>query len=171
MAHSIPLPAANDFTPIPEGSHVFKITKVDYNERVGKLELTLTTKEGQNHVERFALKKDGKTYNEKALKALGYFSRVALNNWEINAIDPEKLAGHFIQATVSHDTQPHRDDPNKTITFIRLDDKKSASCYEDGTTEPKGGTPTVSLPESEPATAETADEEEDVDLDDLLADI
>lgn len=169
MAHPIQLPAANEYSPIPEGTHVFKITKVDYNEKTGKLELTLTTKSGQKHVERFALKTDGKTYNEKALKALGYFTRVALNDWEINAIDPEKLAGYFIEATVEHDTQPHRDDPTKTITFIRLNDKKSASCYEDGTTEPKGET---SKPAPVPETAaEEPEEIEDVDLDDLLSDL
>lgn len=166
MAHAIPLPAASEFTPIPEGETIFKVTKVDYNERTGKLEVTLTTKSGRNHIERFALKKDGKSYNEKALKALGYFSRICMNDWDIDNIDPDELVGHFLKATVEHETVQHRDDPTKTVTFIRLGDKKSADCYEDGTTEPKGGS-------SKPAPVETADEPEtdELDLDDLLADL
>ena len=41
------------FTLIPEGRHIFKITKVEYKEDFGKMNITLVTADGSKQVERF----------------------------------------------------------------------------------------------------------------------
>ena len=38
------------FTLIPEGTHVFKITAVNYKEAFGKLEITMQTQSGAKHM-------------------------------------------------------------------------------------------------------------------------
>ena len=71
------------FKLIPEGSHVFKISKVDYKEEYGKMEVTLETVDGLKHIERFSLlRPDGET-NPGAMNAFSYFAKVALNDFRL----------------------------------------------------------------------------------------
>jgi hypothetical protein len=119
------------FTIIPEGTHVFKITAVSYKEDFGKMEVTMQTQSGQKHVERFSLlKKDGSP-NEGALNAFSYFAKTALNDFTLTEIDHEDLLGCFIECDVEHDTQPSNKDPNKTVTFARLTDKRVSDGWEE----------------------------------------
>lgn len=68
------------FTLIPEGTHVFKITAVNYKEAFGKLEITMQTQSGAKHIERFSLLKTDGSPNEGALNAFSYFAKTALND-------------------------------------------------------------------------------------------
>ena len=40
------------------------------------------------------------------------------------------LVGRFVSAEVEHDVQPHRDDPERTVTWIRLSNLKQADAFE-----------------------------------------
>ena len=127
------------YTPIPEGLHVFKIVRTDYNETYGKLEIVMETKEGKTHTERYTFLKGNGQPNEGAIKAFSYFARTALRDPSVDDIDPADLVGKYIACEVKHDVQPHRDDPNKTVTWIRLGDKHQASSFEGE--EPAPATP------------------------------
>lgn len=102
------------FTLIPEGTHVFKITAVNYKEAFGKLEITMQTQSGAKHIERFSLLKTDGSPNEGALNAFSYFAKTALNDFSLTEIDHEDLVGCFIECDVEHDVQPNKNKPDKT---------------------------------------------------------
>lgn len=118
------------FSLIPEGTHIFKITSVVYKESFGKVEITMQTKDGSKHIERFSFLKKSGDVNEGAMKAFSYFAKVALNNFTLDDIDPVELVGHFIECEVEHDVQPNINKPGETITFVRLGDKRSVDGFD-----------------------------------------
>ena len=122
--------AKNVFTVIPEGDYVFKITKVDYDEVFGKLEVKMETKTGYTNTERYMLQDSNGEVNEGALVAFSYLAKTALNDFDVEEIDPEDIVGHFFKATVEHQKVPSKKDPSKTLTFIKLNDKSPASGFE-----------------------------------------
>ena len=119
------------YTVIPEGTHIFKIVEVNYKEAYGKLEIKMKTAKGQTHIERFSLIKQDGSSNEGALIAFSHFARTALNDYTAQDIDPEELVGHFLECDVVHDIQPSNKNPNKTVTFARLADKRPAEGYDE----------------------------------------
>ena len=124
------------FSLIPEGTYVFLITAVDYKEDFGKMVVTMQTQSGLKHLERFSLLKSDGQPNEGALNAFSYFAKTALDDFSLTEIDHEDLVGHFIECDVEHDTQPSNKDPNKTVTFARLADKRVSDGWEENTTAP-----------------------------------
>ena len=112
------------YTMLPEGEQIFKVTKVNYDEDFGKIEVTLQTKSGQTAKETFSiLNADGET-NEGALKAFSYFAKNCLNNFTINEIDHEDLVGCYVKATVKHEEYTAKKGKNigKTMKAARLSD-------------------------------------------------
>jgi hypothetical protein len=70
------------------------------------------------------------------LNAFSYFAKNALNDFTIEEVDPADLVGCFFQADVTHDVQPNKNDPNKTVTWIRLNNwKPSKGFAEKGQTK------------------------------------
>lgn len=120
------------FTLIPEGTHVFKITAVNYKEAFGKMEVTMQTQGGSKHIERFSLLKTDGSPNEGALNAFSYFAKTALQNFELTEIDHTDLIGCFIECDVKHETQENKNKPGKTVTFARLADKRPSDGWEEG---------------------------------------
>jgi hypothetical protein len=133
------------FTLIPEGTHVFKITAVNYKEAFGKLEITMQTQSGAKHIERFSLLKTDGSPNEGALNAFSYFAKTALNDFSLTEIDHEDLVGCFIECDVEHDVQPNKNKPDKTVTFARLTDKRPSEGWDEREVTP--------APASKPAPA------------------
>jgi len=127
----------SEFSIIPEGKHVFKVTKCTYDEDFGKLEVELTTASGQKHIERFSLINDLGEINEGAQKAFSFFAKTCLNNYNLDEIDTDDLVGRYIKAEVIHRKEPSNKDPNKTVTFINLGDKSPASGFEENVPEKK----------------------------------
>lgn len=119
------------FKLIPEGSHVFRIEKVDYKEEYGKLEVTMVTIDGVRHVERFNLLKANGDVNEGAMNAFSYFAKAALNDFSVQEIDEQDLVGHFLRCTVRHEEVESSKNPGKMVKFVRLDDKEPADGYDD----------------------------------------
>ena len=154
------------FTLIPEGTHIFKIVEVNYKEAYGKLEIKMKTAKGQVHTERFSLIKQDGSSNEGALNAFSYFARTALNDYTAQDIDPEELVGYFIECDVEHDIQPSNKNPNKTVTFARLADKRPAEGYdEDAVITPPAPAKKAA---STPPAKKTEVKSEEIDLDALL---
>lgn len=120
------------FTLIPEGTHVFKITTVNYKEAFGKMEITMQTQSGSKHIERFSLLKTDGSPNEGALNAFSYFAKTALNDYTLTEIDHTDLIGCFIECDVEHDVQENKKKPGQTITFARLADKRPSDGWEEG---------------------------------------
>lgn len=118
------------FKPLPEGTYVFKITKVIYKEDYGKLELTLTTQDGKSTVERYSLMKSNGEMNEGACAAFSYMARAALNDMDADEIDHDDLVGRFVRATVEHEQVESNKTPGKMLTFVRLIDKEPADGWE-----------------------------------------
>ena len=116
---------------IPEGSHVFKITAVNYKEEYGKLEVTMETVDGTKHIERFSLLRNDGTQNEGAINAFSYFAKTALNDFKVKEIDEQDLVGHYMRCVVRHDKVESTKYPGQTTTFVRLDDKESADSFDD----------------------------------------
>lgn len=143
------------FSMIPEGTQVFKITSVSYDETFGKLEVKMVTADGKGHTERYTLLRDNNKPNEGAIKAFSYFAHTALQDYSLEDIDPEDLVGHYIECEVTHDIQPKRDDPTQTVTWVRLGNKKPANGFP--------GESAKTAPTSAPASAK-----KQFDLDDLL---
>ena len=125
------------FQIMPEGVQVLKITKAEYDEDFGKAIFTLTNAKGQTCLERFSLLNQDNTTNDRAMKAFSFFAKTALNDYDIEEVDPEELVGCYIKAEVVHSKVPSNKDPNKTVTFVNLGDKSPASGFEGETPAPK----------------------------------
>ena len=140
----IPL-SSGKFEVIPEGHYIFKITNVEYKETFGKLNVTLETKDGQKTVERYSFLKSDGSEQQGAINAFSYFAKAALGDFSLTEIDHEDILGHFIEADVTHTVQPNKNDPNKTVTFIKLQN-----------TSPSTGWDEAAQPVAQPAPAQAA---------------
>lgn len=127
------IPMTSGFSLIPEGTYVFRIYAVSYDEEFGKIEIKLVNAQGMTHTERFTIKDKNDKLNEKALNAFSYFAKTAMGEYGLEDIDPMELIDHFIEAEVVHTKLPSNKDPNKTVTFANLGDKSPAEYFD---TEP-----------------------------------
>ena len=124
----IHLGAKTGFTIIPEGIHIFKITEVQYNPLYGKMQISMETKDGLKHIERFTMMDDRGRPNQGALNAFSYFARVAMNNFDLEDIDCDTLVGHYMKCEVTHEDVPGKN--GKVNTYARLGDKAPATGFE-----------------------------------------
>lgn len=138
------------FKVIPEGNHIFRIDKVDYNADFGKMLIHLVTANGDTHIERFSfIGKDGNT-NEKALNAFSFFAKTAINDFDREEIDPNELVNHYIGGKITHTVMPSNTDPTKNVTFANITEKWVAEGFD-----------TVEAPQTETVASS-------LDLDNLL---
>lgn len=120
------------FSLIPEGTTIFKIVGVDYNEDFGKMKVEMQTKTGGKHTEQFGLLTKSGEVNEGALKAFSYFAKTALNNYQLDEIDETDLIGCYIQATVKHEEFESNREPGKMLKSARLNDYAVAVGFGSG---------------------------------------
>ena len=131
------IPMTGGFQIMPEGEQVLKITAAEYDEDFGKATFTLTNAKGQTCQERFNLMNQDGSPNEKALNAFSFFAKNAMNDFDMEDIDPVELIGHYIKAVVIHNKVPSTKDPTKMVTFVNLGDKSPADGFEGGSTPAK----------------------------------
>lgn len=115
----------------PEGKHVFKISKVDYEPDFGKLVVHMVTKEGYKHTERFSLMDARGEMNDKACNAFSFFAKTALNNFTVEEIDHNDLVNHYIGGMIVHTESPSRKDPASTVTFANITEKWVATGFDE----------------------------------------
>ena len=118
------------FQLLPEGEHVLKITKAEYDEDFGKVTFTLENVRGLSCMERFSLLNQDNSPNEKALGAFSFFAKTAMNNFDLVDVDPVELVGRYIRAEVIHKKVPSTQDHTKMMTFINLGDKSPADGFD-----------------------------------------
>ena len=118
------------FTVCPEGKHIFRIYKVEYNQEFGKLNIHLVNAQGITHVERFSLINASGAVNDRAYNAFSYFAKTALNDPYRTAIDPNDLVNRYIKAQVVHTIVPSNKEEGKTMTFANLSDKWAADGFD-----------------------------------------
>ena len=124
------IPMTNSFTICPEGRHIFRIYKVDYNPEFGKLTVYLVNAQGIRHTERFSLMNNNGEMNDKACNAFSFFAKTALNNFSLAEIDHNDLVNHYIGGEIVHTTSPSRNDPSKTVTFANITEKWVAEGFD-----------------------------------------
>lgn len=129
------IPMTNGFTPIPEGTHVFRVYDATYDETFGKIEIKLVNAKGMTMIERYNLKKNDDSWNEGALNAFSFMCKVVMNDFTLEEVEPEELIGHYVKAEVVHNTQPNKNDPTKTVTFANLGHKEVSDGFEEEPTE------------------------------------
>lgn len=122
------------FTLIPEGTFVFYIYDVSYDEEFGKMHVKMVTADGMRYEEKFSLKDDNDLPNERALNAFSFFAKTALNNYSLEEIDHTDLVGHFIRMEIVHNNVVSKKD-GKTLTFANSG-KKSVATEFDNTPAP-----------------------------------
>lgn len=166
------IPMTSGFVLIPEGEYVFRIYDAKYDEEFGKIEIKLVTAQGMTHTERFSIKDQNDEYNEKALNAFSYFAKTAMNDYDLEDVDPVELIDHYIRAEVEHTKQPSKKDPTKTLAFANLGDKSPADGFDETPSAnamsmgKSGGESTPVTPPKPTAPASTG-----LDLDSLLGDL
>lgn len=125
------------FQTMPEGEQVLKITKAEYDEEFGKAIFTLTNAKGQTCLERFSLLNNDNTPNERALNAFSFFAKTAMNNFDLEDVDPAELVGRYIRAEVIHNKVQSNQDPTKMKTFVNLGSKSPADGFDGAPAAPK----------------------------------
>ena len=119
------------FQVIPEGTYIFKVNKVTYDEDFGDMKLELITKNGLKHTERFGLQDKNGEVSEGAMKAFSYTARVLLNNPNLDMIDEQDLVGCYMKATVTHKTSTTvSTKTGKPFINAVLDDKQAAWGFD-----------------------------------------
>ena len=124
------IPMTGGFQIMPEGEQVLLITAAEYDEDFGKAIFTLANAKGHTCQERFSLLNQDGSPNEKALGAFSFFAKTAMNNFDLENVDPEELVGHYLKAEVIHNKVPSTKDPSKMMTFVNLGSKSPAAGFE-----------------------------------------
>ena len=124
------IPMTGGFQVMPEGEQVLKITKAEYDEDFGRAIFTLENVKGQSCQERFSLLNQDGSPNEKALNAFSFFAKNAMNDFDMEDVDPTELVGRYIKAEVIHNKVPSTKDPTKMMTFVNLGSKSPADGFE-----------------------------------------
>ena len=115
----------------------------------------MQTQGGSKHIERFSLLKSDGSPNEGALNAFSYFAKTALNDFELSEIDHEDLIGCFIECDVEHEVQENKNKPGKTVTFVRLAEKRPSDGW-DAEEAPKAAPAKKTAPAPAPAVTKKA---------------
>lgn len=140
------IPMTSGFTLIPEGTYVFRIYDVKYDETFGKLSVMMVNAQGMKHTENFSLMDSNGEPNEKALNAFSYFAKTALNDFTVEDIDHTDIIGRYIRAEVVHTKMPSRKDPTKTVTFANFGDKSPADGFDEAPVQAAKPTQSTSAP-------------------------
>ena len=159
------------FTVCPEGRHIFRIYKVDFNQDFGKVVVHMVNAQGNTVREQFNLMGADGSMNEPACNAFSFFARTALNDYSREAIDHTELVNRYIGVEVVHTIQPNKNDPTKTVTFANLGREKWVAEGFDTPPVPKAlslGTETAVAPKSETPTGGETPATTGLDLNALL---
>ena len=124
------IPMTGGFQIMPEGEQVLKITKAEYEEDFGKAVFTLENAKGQTCQERFSLLNQDGTPNERAMGAFSLFAKTAMNDFDMEDVDPTELVGHYLKVEIIHKKVPSNTDPTKMLTFVNLGNKSPADGFD-----------------------------------------
>jgi len=110
------IPLTSGFALMEEGIQILKITKVEFKEDFGKLNLTMENVQGRKHFERFSfVDKDGNS-NDAACSAFSAFARSAIHDPSLSEVEPEDLLGCFVKGEISYRTYTDNNGKEKKTT-------------------------------------------------------
>lgn len=118
------------FAIVPEGTHVFRIYNVEYDQTFGKLVVHMVNAQGITHKERFGLMKNDGNMNEGACNAFSFFAKTALDNFGLEEIDHTDLINHYIKANVVHTKVESTQEKGKILTFPKLESYSVAKEFD-----------------------------------------
>ena len=121
------------YTPIDEGVYIFRIYDANYDEEFGKITMKLVTADGETHIERFSLMRDKSTVNEGAVAAFSLFAKMALNDFDVEDVEPEELIDCYIGGEIRHSVTPSKKTPGQISVFANMYEKFPADGFD---TEP-----------------------------------
>ena len=127
------------YQPLPEGDYIFKVTAAEFKNDFGKLIITMQTETGKKHTETFMLIDKNGQQNEGAFNAFSYFARNVMGDMTLEEVDEQDLVGHYVSATVKHETYTKRDGTEGVAE--RLSDYSPADGFEPRVDAPKRSTP------------------------------
>lgn len=131
------------FKMIPEGWHTFRIDSVNYDQTFGKVEIEMVTEDGHKHIERFYLVTKSGQPSEGAQNAFSYFVATAMDDWDMDEVDPQEMVGRFIEADVIHRASDRiNENTGKPYVHANLGDKKPSDGWagaEEEVEEDEGG--------------------------------
>lgn len=136
------IPLTGGFTIPPVGTHVFKVTNVEYKPDFGKLNITLKTVNDETHIERFTFSSG----NTGAANAFSYLAKTIMNDFSLKEIEPADLVGHYIRCVVTHEDVEDKNKPGSMKTYSRLGDKEAADGFDTAPVK----TTTTSAPATKP---------------------
>lgn len=138
---------------------IFAIVEVKYDEKFGRAEVVMQDKRGALITQRFKFKGVKKKAAETALNIFSALAKSALDDWELEEVEPEDIQGLFVKADV-YKSKSTKDDGKY---FKNMRNFRSLS-EDDETFEPDYE------PEDEVDEIEDSEEdiEEDEDEDDLF---
>lgn len=122
------IPLTEGFQIIPEGTYVFRIEDVTYDENFGKMVINMKTEDDKSYTERFSLMGANGKPNEGAMKAFSFFAKTVMNDFSLKEIDETEMIGKFIEADVYHDQVESKED-GRMLTFPHLGDKRPSSGF------------------------------------------
>ena len=153
------------FAIVPEGTHVFRIYNVEYDQTFGKLVVHMVNAQGITHKERFGLMKNDGSMNDGACNAFSFFAKTALDNFGLEEIDHTDLINHYIKADVTHTKVESTKEEGKILTFPKLE---SFSIAKEFDTTPVAKALTLGTTPAAPTPTPAPAENKGVDLASLL---
>ena len=147
----------NGFAIVPEGTHIFRIYNVDYDQTFGKLVVHMVTAQGITHREYFNLLNGDGTSNDKAYSMFSLIAKTALDDKTLEAIDHTDIINHYFKADVTHTKNEAG-----TRTYLRFNNLSVAKEFD--TTPVEKALTLGTTPAAAPAPAEN----KGVDLASLL---
>jgi hypothetical protein len=124
-----------EFTPIPEGTYIFKITKVENKPDFGKLNVTMKTQAGKVHVELFNLFDKSGLPNPVAEFKVALFVKTVMNDFTLDGdFNEQEMVGHYVKADVEHNTSAS----GKTYAHVKNFEVASSFEGEEPTTADEG---------------------------------
>jgi hypothetical protein len=90
------------FKPLPEGTYIFKVSKVEYKEDFGKMTVTFETKDGKKLTERYNLLNSDGSVNDGAMAAFSAMAEAVLDVSTGTEIDEQDLLGKYLKSNVVH---------------------------------------------------------------------
>lgn len=100
---------------------LLQITKANYDQEFGKVELEFKNERGEIINENYNLMANDGSINEPALKAFSYFTRVAMGDWGIQEVEEEELIGQWLRADIKMTKGSKPDKEGNAIYFANIE--------------------------------------------------
>lgn len=114
------------FKPLPEGTYIFKVSKVEYKEDFGKMTVTFETKDGKKLTERYNLLNSDGSVNDGAMAAFSAMAEAVLDVSTGTEIDEQDLFGKYLKSNVVH----NKDAKGNTYAHLGYE-KEHAESFDD----------------------------------------